>query len=236
MEVIMKTWKEVFAYDEKTKEFIGIVLAYASPAELELGELNYLMPANSTEKAPPSCGIHQKQVFDEWHGEWTIESDFRGQEFWDQKTKERRIYRLGEKPDMSKVTDKEPLGLVEYDGQKWVPKPMDDDLLRAYEWNKKKKKWEKRKVNLQGSEIALEIKRLIFNENVLNLNISEKLSASTFCTKYLDVLISTGEINKSDYNLLMSKLIAELKKAFKANLSIFEDALEMSLSGKDFSS
>lgn len=75
--------KTVYNYDPDTGEYLGTETAYESPQEPGV----YLMPAHSTETAPPETGEHQAAVYSD--GAWTLVEDHRGEVWYDTATQER---------------------------------------------------------------------------------------------------------------------------------------------------
>lgn len=75
--------KTVYNYDPDTGEYLGLETAHESPMEPGV----YLMPAHSTETAPPEAGEHQAAVYR--NGAWTLVEDHRGEIYYDTATQER---------------------------------------------------------------------------------------------------------------------------------------------------
>lgn len=86
--------KTVYNYDPDTGEYLGLETAYESPMEPGV----YLLPAHSTETAPPEAGEHQAAVYR--NGAWTLVEDHRGEIWYDTTTQERHeIKVLGVVPE-----------------------------------------------------------------------------------------------------------------------------------------
>lgn len=233
---MQRIWTDAYSFDPETKEYLGKIRAFASPADLQRGKEIYHLPGNSTFKEPPECSECQKQVFDPWMGEWTIVDDFRQMKFWNIQTKELMKLKLGEVPDHT-LTEEEPDVQSEFDGQRWVQKPADTDPLRPLEWSEENKKWQKKALPVQGSEIATELKRQILSQNVFALNITQKLAISGILNKYIDLLSFSGDVSRSDYETLITELMSEIgRKVTIAKKNILKDSLENWLSDKQFSS
>lgn len=79
----MATKTTVYNYDPNTGEYLGLETAYESPMEPGV----YLLPAHSTETAPPEAGEHQAAVYR--NGAWTLVEDHRGEIYYDTATQER---------------------------------------------------------------------------------------------------------------------------------------------------
>lgn len=71
-------FKTVYLYDEITGEFKGATQAQLSP---EGPKGQYLEPVHSTGVTPPSTGVNQVPVFSK--GKWSLQSDYRGQSWFD---------------------------------------------------------------------------------------------------------------------------------------------------------
>lgn len=97
--------KTVYNYDPNTGEYLGPETAHESPLEPGV----YLLPAHSTETAPPEAGEHQAAVYR--NGAWTLVEDHRGEVWYDTATQERHeIKTLGIVPEtwtQSEPTDRE---------------------------------------------------------------------------------------------------------------------------------
>ena len=88
------TTKTVYNYNRDTGEYLGLETAYESPMEPGV----YLLPAHSTETAPPEAGEHQAAVYSD--GAWTLVEDHRGEVWYDTATQERHeIKTLGIVPE-----------------------------------------------------------------------------------------------------------------------------------------
>ena len=86
--------KTVYNYDPDTRECLGLETAHESPMEPGV----YLLPAHSTETAPPEAGEHQAAVY--CNGAWTLVEDHRGEVWYDTVTQERHeIKTLGIVPE-----------------------------------------------------------------------------------------------------------------------------------------
>lgn len=75
--------KTVYNYNPDTGEYLGPETAHESPMEPGV----YLMPAHSTETAPPEAGEHQAAVYR--NGAWLLTDDHRGETWYDTATQER---------------------------------------------------------------------------------------------------------------------------------------------------
>ena len=88
--------KTVYGYDRTTHEYTGTQTAPDSPREPG----KYLIPANSTEVAPPAAGENQKAGWNVETQEWELAPDYRGEKYYstvDQS--EHEIKELGVDPD-----------------------------------------------------------------------------------------------------------------------------------------
>lgn len=86
--------KTVYNYNPETGEYLGPETAHESPLEPGV----YLIPAHSTETAPPEVGEHQAAVYSD--GAWTLVEDHRGEVWYDTATQERHeIKTLGIVPE-----------------------------------------------------------------------------------------------------------------------------------------
>ncbi len=86
--------KTVYNYDSDTGEYLGLETAYESPMEPGV----YLMPAHSTETAPPEADAGHLPVFAD--GVWSLIEDHRGEIWYDTATQERHeIKTLGAVPE-----------------------------------------------------------------------------------------------------------------------------------------
>lgn len=74
--------KPYFLFDPVTGEYAGSYDAQENP--LEPGE--YIAPVNSTPKQPPATTANQVAIFSAAADAWSVESDYRGQTFYDQTT------------------------------------------------------------------------------------------------------------------------------------------------------
>lgn len=86
--------KTVYSYNPITGEYIGTTVADESPLEPGV----YLLPAHSTEVAPPEGGSHEAAL---WDGEvWSLVPDWRGEVRYRTNTGEAiHITELGELPE-----------------------------------------------------------------------------------------------------------------------------------------
>lgn len=75
--------KTVYNYNPDTGEYLGPETAHESPLEPGV----YLLPAHSTETAPPEVGEHQAAVYRD--GVWSLIDDHRGEIYYDTATQER---------------------------------------------------------------------------------------------------------------------------------------------------
>lgn len=86
--------KTVYNYNPDTGEYLGPETAHESPMEPGV----YLLPAHSTETAPPEAGEHQAAVYR--NGAWLLTDDHRGETWYDTATQERHeIKVLGVVPE-----------------------------------------------------------------------------------------------------------------------------------------
>ena len=86
--------KTVYNYNPDTGEYLGPETAHESPLEPGV----YLLPAHSTETAPPEAGEHQAAVYR--NGAWLLTDDHRGEVWYDTATQERHeIKTLGIVPE-----------------------------------------------------------------------------------------------------------------------------------------
>ena len=77
----MNVYKNVYKYDELTKEYTGVETAQLDPLESKVqGKEVYLLPANSTFIAPLVVKDGYTQVFKD--GVWNYVEDNRGKEYW----------------------------------------------------------------------------------------------------------------------------------------------------------
>lgn len=100
----------VYKYDEKTKEYIGIEEALLDPLETKLQQKNiYLLPANATFTAPTEA---QEGYVNIWKGScWEQLEDNRGMKYWLPEDKygtaAREMKELGALPDGAVLTPPE---------------------------------------------------------------------------------------------------------------------------------
>ena len=69
----MANIKQVYQYDQNTKEYVGKCFVQESPLEPGV----WLIPSNTTEIEPPEVGQYQKQVFNAEINQWEIKPDYR---------------------------------------------------------------------------------------------------------------------------------------------------------------
>ena len=121
--------KTVYNYNPDTGEYLGLETAHESPMEPGV----YLLPAHSTETAPPEAGEHQAAVYR--NGAWLLTDDHRGEVWYDTATQERHeIKNLGVVPEtwtQSEPTDREAV----WNGEAWeVPFAVLKERKRREIW------------------------------------------------------------------------------------------------------
>jgi len=82
---------KIYAYHPITGEFIGLDTARPDPEDSQ----NWIMPADTTDIAPPEPGEHQAAVFDRQAKEWSLVDDWRGHEYWTEDGQQHSITTLG---------------------------------------------------------------------------------------------------------------------------------------------
>ena len=123
------TTKTVYNYNRDTGEYLGLETAYESPMEPGV----YLLPAHSTETAPPEAGEHQAAVYSD--GAWTLVEDHRGEVWYDTATQERHeIKELGIVPETwTQIVPTDPEAI--WDGAAWeVPFAVLKERKRREIW------------------------------------------------------------------------------------------------------
>jgi len=96
--------KIVYRYDEVSKILLGPMECQPSP--LEKDKEIFIVPAHSTEIAPPAQRKYEVLMFA--GDRWERVANFLGVSFWDKKTKEKKVItELGKKPTKG-WTEKEP--------------------------------------------------------------------------------------------------------------------------------
>ena len=93
--------KTVYSYDRDTGEYRGEAVAHENPRRPGV----YLLPAFSTEAAPPPVGEHEAAVYRD--GAWSIVPDWRGHEYWLADGSRHEITELGIAPP-AEALDEEP--------------------------------------------------------------------------------------------------------------------------------
>lgn len=83
---------EIYNFHPTTHEYIGTSLADPDPMVKD----NWLIPANATTAAPPTFSQNEIAVFND--GEWLVQADYRGQEFYDENCEKVTITELGVTP------------------------------------------------------------------------------------------------------------------------------------------
>ena len=121
--------KTVYNYNPETGEYKGTGEAHESPLEPGV----YLLPAHSTETAPPEADDGHVAVFAD--GAWTLVEDHRGEIYYDTVTQERHeIKNLGIVPEtwtQSEPTDREAV----WNGAAWeVPFEVLKERKRREIW------------------------------------------------------------------------------------------------------
>lgn len=86
--------KTIYHFSPLTGEYLGDGLALRDPVESKY----FLMPADSTDQAPPESGEHQAAVFDREGQEWSLVDDWRGYEYWTEDGQQHRIDTLNQAP------------------------------------------------------------------------------------------------------------------------------------------
>lgn len=136
------TTKTVYNYNPDTGEYLGPETAHESPMEPGV----YLLPAHSTETAPPEAGEHQAAVYR--NGAWTLVEDHRGESWYDTATQERHDIKALDEAISSTWTPLEPTDCeAVWNGAAWeVP----------FEVLKERKR---REIWAAGDAILAEVKR-----------------------------------------------------------------------------
>lgn len=81
---------KIYNFHPETGEYLGESEADKSPLEKDV----WLVPANATEKKPPTAGENEIPVFSE-EG-WSLTHDFRGVKYWNDSGEEFTVFRIGE--------------------------------------------------------------------------------------------------------------------------------------------
>lgn len=232
----MRPYKEVYAFDSETLEYIGIIRAFATPALWESGIVEYDIPIIATEEKPPDCGEREKQLWNKELNTWEIKKDFRNIKFWNIKTKDQVYLKLGEELS-DELTEIEPKENCEFDGSQWVEKPDSGDIMRPYEWDSVIKKYIKPDKPMTGSEIAIEFKKLFIAENYLNLSTIDQIKLVRLLMPYFEILKNKEEITEAFYLGLLDSLIKEFKaQPFLADGNSIKTLLKERFKDRKFSS
>lgn len=89
--------KTVYSFSTVTGEYLGEALAFEDPLTPPDATSRHLLPANSTEVAPPATGPHQAAV---WSGSaWCVVADWRGWHGYDPDGQPVRVDELGQALD-----------------------------------------------------------------------------------------------------------------------------------------
>lgn len=110
--------KTVYSYDPKTGIFAGETTAFQSPLDKNVV---WLMPANSTEEAPPEASGNQSAVYAA--GAWTLVPDFRGIPLWSTATAQPVCAELGDTLDSLAATPLPPPPFGVWSKDKWSVGP-----------------------------------------------------------------------------------------------------------------
>jgi len=164
----MKSTKQVYLYDEKTKIYIGQGVAKLCP----ITKAVWHYPANSTIIAPPESMVGEICIFSDEEESWSVISDPRGKDRYNVMTKEY----AGIVNDISDLDD-------EYT----LDKPNEFDV-----WDKKFKKWKVDQVafNTAKAKKPLEDWQRKMQESDNSLpRIAEDL---------MDIIISKGLVTKEE--------------------------------------
>ena len=111
---------KIYHYDPDTKELLGESEASLDPLETQQqGKDVFLIPANATDKKPPTIGVNQQATFD--GSKWNLVKDFRGEKYYLTDGTEMIIENLDEEIPVDAPTVG-PVGMFkpEWDGSKWV--------------------------------------------------------------------------------------------------------------------
>lgn len=92
----------VYSYDRDTGEYRGESIAHENPRRPGV----YLLPAFSTEAAPPATGEHEAAVYRE--GAWSIVPDWRGHVYWLADGSRHEITELGVEPPAGALSEPPP--------------------------------------------------------------------------------------------------------------------------------
>ena len=137
----------VYSYDNKTFEYIGICKAYEDPK----GD-NYLLPACSTQLAPPERGDNEIPVFNLNSNQWELKPDYRNS-----------IWYV--KSDSS-----------EYQGEKYIGEVQGKYTIKEkpegfYKWNEERQDWELDQAQVEANKEQEYINDLIaLNPMIQHIN------------------------------------------------------------------
>lgn len=92
----------VYSYDRDTGEYRGEAVAHENPRRPG----SYLLPAFSTETAPPGTGEHEAAVYRD--GAWSVVPDWRGHEYWLADGSRHEITELGVEPPAGALSEPPP--------------------------------------------------------------------------------------------------------------------------------
>lgn len=95
--------KTVYNYDRDTGEYRGEAAAHENPRRPG----SYLLPAFSTETAPPPVGEHEAAVYRD--GAWSVVPDWRGHEYWLADGSRHEIIELGVEPPDGALDEEPPV-------------------------------------------------------------------------------------------------------------------------------
>jgi hypothetical protein len=114
---------EIYNYDSETKEYLNSNEANIDPLETQLqGEDVFLLPAFATYDEPPTADENEKAVFGEDEN-WSVVSDHRGTEYWDEDGVSLEIMELDESVPGNCTTEAPPddnsLKVPHWTGSEW---------------------------------------------------------------------------------------------------------------------
>ena len=95
---------KIYAYHPITGEFIGLDTARPDPEDSQ----NWIMPADTTDIAPPEPGEYQAVVFDRQAKEWSLVDDWRGHKYWTEDGQQHSITTLGATPPENALDEPPP--------------------------------------------------------------------------------------------------------------------------------
>lgn len=123
--------KELYTYDEVTKEYIGLEEQYIDPLETKLaGKDVYVKITNGTPKKPIVVKPFTANVFKS--NKWVLVADYRGVKMFYIATKKEVFFKLGDKPS-DKMTSEDPTLFTKpvwnLDAKKWEEEATNEEII-----------------------------------------------------------------------------------------------------------